>query len=65
MLTFTSTALVSLLLSFGSAPVAKPANYAVQLQPATASQTTEISFALSTRPIPHRGSGRIDYRVMS
>jgi hypothetical protein len=65
MLTYTSTALVSLLLSFGSASLAKIADCAMQLQPAIASQSVEISSAQSPHSISHRGSGRTDYRMMS
>ena len=60
MLTYTSAALVSLLFSFGSISSAKTADYAVQPQPATASQALEISLAQLPHPLSHRGSGRID-----
>jgi hypothetical protein len=63
MLTYTSTALVSLLLSFSSGSFAKIADCAVQLQPAIASQTVEISSVQLPYLLSHRGSGRIDCRV--
>jgi hypothetical protein len=65
MLTYTSAALVSLLLSFSSVSAAKTADSAVELQPATASQTVDISLARSPRSPSQRGSGRIDCREIS
>lgn len=64
MLTYTSTALVGLLLSFGSISFAKIAESSAQLQPAIASQTVEVSSVESSHPPSHRGSGRVDYRMM-
>jgi hypothetical protein len=65
MLNYTSAALVSLLFSFSLVSAAKTADSAVELHPATASQTVEISLARSPRSPFHRGSGRIDYKEIS
>ncbi len=65
MLTYTSAALVSLLLSFSSVSAARTADHAVELQPATASQTLDISVARSPRSPSYRGSGRINYKEIS
>ncbi|MCY7283002.1 MAG: hypothetical protein LH679_06070 [Cyanobacteria bacterium CAN_BIN43] len=59
MLTYTSTALVSLILSFSSVPVANNVDYNAELQPANASQTLEISLTRPPHPPSYRGSGRI------
>jgi hypothetical protein len=65
MLTYTSVALVSLLFSVSTVPVANNADYTVGLQAANASQALEISSLQSPHPLSHRGSGRICDRVLS
>jgi hypothetical protein len=63
MLTYTSAALMGLLLSIASVSESKTANQTVQLQPAT--QNLEIAALPTSRRIAHRGSGRIGYGMMS
>ena len=65
MLTYTSAALVSLLLSFSSVSAARTADHAVELQPSTASQTLNIFLARSPHSPFQRGSGRISYKEIS
>jgi hypothetical protein len=62
MLTYTSTALIGLLLSLTSVSDSKTIGHA-QLQPAT--QTLEVSYATPSRRVSHRGSGRIGFDVIS
>lgn len=64
MLIYTSTALVSLVFSFSSIPAVKTADYTVALQPTTVFQTTPASLARLPHPLSHRGSGRVDYRMI-
>jgi hypothetical protein len=60
MLTYTSTALIGLLLSL--TPVSDRTQQATQLQPVT--QTLEISYTAPSRRVSHRGSGRIGFDVV-
>jgi hypothetical protein len=65
MLTYTSTALVSLLLSFVSVSTSETAPQALQLQPATTLPTLAVSTIQSTQRLFHRGSGRYDGGMMN
>jgi hypothetical protein len=62
MLTYTSTALIGLLLSLTSVSDSTIPPTA-QLQPVA--QTLEISYAAPARRVSHRGSGRIGFDVVS
>jgi hypothetical protein len=62
MLTYTSAALMGLLLSIASVSESK-AEPAAQLQPAT--PTVELAAIPTSRRLAHRGSGRIGYDMMS
>jgi hypothetical protein len=63
MLTYTSTALIGLLLSLTSVSDSKTINSPAQLQ--SAAQTLEISYVVPSRRVSHRGSGRIGFDVVS
>jgi len=65
MLTYASTALMSLIFSFSSVPVADNVDRSVELQPANASQTLEIALIRSPHSLSHRGSGRIYDKAFS